>query len=164
MSAPDDSHDLEALTERLEAARSRLARMPSSNSAVTGPVDPSTGERWHRGNVLGHMDEMLSYWLKQLERAAEGSGEIGRDEEGTKLRRRGIDVGEANNEANLKLGVDAGIGHVLDLLKPWSAHDLERKVVYHNRDGDREVRVGELVQTLIVGHVEDHLAQLASLG
>src|ERR1700682_6203183 len=163
MSATDDSHDLEALTERLEAARSRLARMPTSNSAVTGPVDPSTGESWHRGNVLGHMDEMLSYWLKQLERAAEGSGEIGGDDEWTKARRRGIAAGEAENEASLKLGVDAGIGHVLDLMKAWSPDDLERKVVYHNRDGDRVVRVGELVQTLVVGHMEDHLAQLASL-
>jgi hypothetical protein len=163
MSERDDSHDLEALLARLEAARSQLARIPISNSAVTGPVDPSTGEAWHRGNVLGHMVEMLSYWPKQLESAAAGSREIGRDEEGAKLRRRGIDVGEADDEANLRDGVDSRIGHVLDLLKTWSPDDLERKVVYQRRDGDREVRVGELVQILIVGHVEGHLAQLASL-
>jgi len=41
--------------------------------------------------------------------------------------------------------------------------DLERTVVFHNRQGNREARVGELLQTLIVSHLEDHVEQLASL-
>jgi hypothetical protein len=51
----------------------------------------------------------------------------------------------------------------LKLLEKLSPEDLERRVVFHNREGEREARVGELLQTLVVGHVEDHLEQLASL-
>jgi hypothetical protein len=164
VSKQDDSHDLAALRRRLQAARERLARLPGSNSPAAGPTDPSTGESWHRGNVLGHMDEMLGYWHDQIRRASEGSGNVGRDESGAQLRRRGIDRGEAEREPALRAAVDAGIGHFLVLLEAWSPHDLERKVAFHNREGDREARVGELTQMLVVGHVEEHLEQLESLG
>jgi uncharacterized damage-inducible protein DinB len=164
MSDPDDSQDLPALRERLKAARTRLATMPISNRPAVGPTDPSTGESWHSGNVLGHMAEMLAYWHNQIGLAAEGSGRVGRDEAGAQSRRRGIDRGEPSSEADLKSGVDAGIEHCLTLLDELSPDDLERTVVYHSRDGDREVRLGELVQLLVVGHVEEHITQLEALG
>ena len=163
MSTDDDSHDLTALRARLKAARERLASLPISNRPDAGPADPSTGESWHRGNVLGHMDEMLGYWHDQIRRATEGSGNVGRDEAGSQLRRRGIDRGEADKEGDLRFGVDAGIGNFLEMLEAWSPADLERTVVFHNREGDREARLGELLQMLVVGHVEQHITQLASL-
>jgi hypothetical protein len=163
MSTQDDSHDLTALRARLKAARERLARLPLSNRPDAGPLDPSTGESWHRGNVLGHIDEMLGYWHEQIQRANQGSGNVGRDEAGSQLRRRGIDGGEADREGDLRFGVDAGIGHFLEMLEAWSPEDLERTVVFHNREGDREARMGELLQMLVVSHVEEHITQLASL-
>lgn len=164
MTERDDNSDLPALRERLKAARERLAGLPVSNSPATGPADPSTGESWHRGNVLGHMNEMLFYWHSQLKHAAEGSEIVGRDEAGAQQRRQGIDRGQADREADLRLGVDAGIGSFIDLLDTWSHEDLERTVTFHNRDGERKARIGELVQTLVVGHVEEHVTQLAGLG
>jgi DinB superfamily len=164
MSEPDDSHDLGALHRRLEAARTRLDHMPLSSHPAVGPVDPATGESWHRGNVLGHTSEMLGYWTDQIRRANAGSGIVGRDQAGASQRRKGIDKGGAAAEVELKRSIDEEVGRVLELLDAMSAEDLERKVVYHTRDGDRDARVGELVQLLIVVHVEDHLEQLASLG
>jgi hypothetical protein len=160
----DDSHDLAALLQRLIAARASLARLPVSKDRDSGPVDPATGESWHRGNVLGHMSEMLTYWTDQIRRAKDGSGTVGRDQEGASQRRQGIDRGNAVAEAELKLAVDDEIGSVEALLGELSPGDLERTVVFHNREGDREARVGELLQMLIVGHLEEHIAQLASLG
>jgi hypothetical protein len=49
------------------------------------------------------------------------------------------------------------------MLAAMKSDHLERTVVFHNREGNREARVGELLQTLIVSHLEDHLEQLASL-
>jgi DinB family protein len=164
MSEPDDSHDLAALRARLAAARERLANLPLPDHLATGPVDPSTGESWHGGNVLGHMSEMLGYWHHQIQRAREGSGTVGRDAEGAQLRRRGIDGGEPDREPDLMSGVDLGIVHFQELLETWSPDDLERTVTFHNRDGERKARLGELLQMLVVAHVEEHLAQLASLG
>jgi hypothetical protein len=159
----DDSHDLQALRERVAAARAGLASTPLSKERGTGPADPATGESWHRGNVLGHVSEMLDYWTAQIQRAVEGSGTMGRDQQGATSRRAGIDQGDAAAELELKKRVDEGIGRVLVMLAAMKPGDLERTVVFSNREGTREARVGELLQTLIVVHLEDHIEQLASL-
>jgi DinB family protein len=163
MNERDDSHDPMALLERLEAARERLARLPISSPRHVGPPDPSTGESWHRGNVLGHLSEMLPYWTDQIRRAKAGSERMGRDEEGAANRRRGIEQGDAAGEAELKRAVDRGIEGAVKLLAKLTPEDLDRTVNFHNREGDREARVGELVQILVVGHVEEHVQQLTDL-
>ncbi|HEY2597058.1 MAG TPA: DinB family protein [Candidatus Dormibacteraeota bacterium] len=163
MNEHDDSHDLQALRERVAAARADLARARASEGRDAGPVDSATGEAWHRGNVLGHMSEMLDYWTGQVQGAVAGSGRMGRDEEGTALRRQGIDHGNAASEVELRKAIDQKIGRVLVLLAAMSPDDLELTVDFHNRDGNREARVGELVQNLIVGHLEEHIHQLAGL-
>ncbi len=163
MSRRDDSHDLAALRERLAAARDGLARLPDSDERHAGPADPSTGESWHRGNVLGHVNEMLPYWTDQIRRATAGSGMVGRDQEGAVHRRHGIDQGDAATETELRRSVEEGIGGALEMMAGMSPADLEVVVVYHTRDGDRDARLGELLQTLIVGHLEDHVEQLADL-
>jgi DinB superfamily len=164
MTEHDDSHDLQALRERVAAARADLARTPVSEHRGAGPVDPATGESWHRGNVLGHVSEMLDYWTAQIRRANEGSGTVGRDQEGAAQRRLGIDHGNAAAENELKRTVDEKIGRVLVMLAAMTPDDLERTVVFHNREGKREARVGELVQMLVVGHLEEHVEQLSGLG
>lgn len=164
MNEPDGGGDLAAMRGRLVDARARLARLPIASRLDAGPTDPATGESWHRGNVLGHMGEMIPFWTEQVRRTAVGSGEVGRDQVGYQQRRQGIDRGGAATEAELKLSVDEGLAGVLELLDGLSPGDLERHVVYHSRDGDRDARVGELLDMLVIGHVEEHLQQLASLG
>lgn len=164
MSERDDSHDLAALRERLIEVRNGFAALPLSDVRRAGPTDSSTGESWHRGNVLGHVNEMLPYWTGQIRRAIAGSVEMGRDQEGAAQRRQGIDQGATASEEQLRLAVDEGIEGVVELLALMTPGDLERVVVYHRREGDRDARLGELLQILIVGHLEDHLAQLEGLG
>lgn len=163
MSQLDDSHDLQAMRERVAAARADLARTPVSEARGTGPLDPTTGEAWHRGNVLGHMSEMLDYWTGQIEQAIAGSGTMGRDEKGTASRRHGIDQGEGLSEVELRKAIDKKIGRVLVVMAAMTPDDLERTVDFHNREGNRQARVGELLQTLVVSHLEDHIQQLGGL-
>jgi hypothetical protein len=160
----DDSHDLQALRERVAAARADLARTPGSEARGTGPIDPATGEAWHRGNVLGHMSEMLDYWTVQIQRTTEGATKMGRDDKGTASRRQGIDQENGLSEVELRKAIDGKIGRVLVLMAAMTPEDLERTVDFHNREGDRQARVGELLQTLIVAHLEDHIHQLNELG
>jgi hypothetical protein len=152
------------MRSRLVTARMRLGEMPLASGLDPGPTDPATGESWHRGNVLGHMSEMIDYWTVQLGSAAAGSMEVGRDEAGYQSRRHGIDGGNAATEAELKVAVDGGIGRAIALLDSFSPADLDRQVVYHSRSGDRDARVGELLDSLLVEHVEEHVSQLADLG
>src|SRR3982074_1260907 len=152
----DDSHDLQAMRERVAAARAALAHTRVSSDRDAGPVDPATGEAWHRGNVLGHMSEMLDYWTDQIHSAIKGSTKIGRDEKGTASRRQGIDQGNQLSEVEMRRAVDQKIGTVLVLLAAMSPEDLEQAVESHNREGDRTARVGELVQNLVVRRLEEH--------
>lgn len=160
----DDTHDLQAMRERVAAARAELAYTRVSGDRGAGPVDPETGEAWHRGNVLGHMSEMLDYWTDQIHGAIKGSATMGRDEKGTASRRQGIDQGNQLSEVEMRRAVDQKIGTVLVLLAAMSSEDLERTVDFHNREGNRTARVGELVQNLVVRHLEEHVKQLSSLG
>jgi len=160
----DDRHDLSALRERLTAARMQLAAMRASSERKSGPTDPSTGESWHRGNVLGHVSEMLPFWTEQIRLANAGSGKVGRDESGAERRRHGIDSGDDAAEAQLRLEIEEGVGGVLRLMEEMSPADLKREVVYSTRTGIRHAEVGELLQLLIVRHLEDHVEQLAELG
>jgi hypothetical protein len=109
------------------------------------------------------MSEMLPYWTDQIRRAKAGSARMGRDEEGVAHRRQGIEQGDVASEAELKRAVDRGIAGAVKLLAKLTPEDLDRTVSFHNREGDREARVGQLLETLVVGHVEEHVAQLASL-
>ena len=109
------------------------------------------------------MSEMLDYWTAQIRRANEGSRTVGRDQEGAALRRLGIDHGNAAAEDELKRTVDEKIGRVLVMLAAMTPDDLERTVEFHNREGKRNARVGELVQMLVVGHLEEHVQQLSGL-
>jgi len=151
------------MRERVAAARALLASTPISTEGGAGPVDPATGEAWHRGNVLGHMSEMLDYWTAQLQGAIQGTQTMGRDQKGTALRRQGIDQESGLSEAELRKEIDQKIGRVLVLLAAMSPDDLERTVDFHNREGNRTARVGELLQNLVVGHLEEHIQQLAAL-
>ena len=160
----DYSHDLQAMRERVAAARADLGRLPVPADRAAGPVDPATGEAWHRGNVLGHMSEMLDYWTAQIQAATDGSTTMGRDEKGAVLRRQGIAQGDGLSEIELRKAVDQKIGRVLVLLAAMSPDDLERTVDFHNREGKRTARVGELLQMLVVRHLEEHVGQLSSLG
>jgi DinB superfamily len=159
----DDSHNLQAMRERVAATRADLARLPVDVDPGAGPVDPATGEAWHRGNVLGHMSEMLDYWTAQIQDAIQGSTTMGRDEKGAALRRQGIDQGNGLSEIELRKAVDQKIGRVLVLMAAMGPDDLERTVDFHNREGNRTARVGELLQNLVVGHLEEHVQQLAGL-
>ena len=164
MKKQDDRRDAVVMRSRLVTARMRLEELPLASRLDSGPTDPATGESWHRGNVLGHMSEMIDYWTVQLRSAAGGSREVGRDEAGYQSRRHGIDGGNAATEAELKVAVDGGIGRAIALLDSFSPADLDREVVYHSRTGDRDASVGELLEMLLVEHVEEHVSQLAGLG
>src|ERR1700694_3345593 len=88
------------MRKRVDAARKRLKRI--TRSSGRGPIDPATGESWHRGHVMGHTAEALNFWTTQFRAARGGASEVGRGEEGNQKRRDGIDRGEAVAEEELQ--------------------------------------------------------------
>jgi DinB superfamily len=149
------------MRKRVDAARQRLKRITGSSGR--GPIDPATGESWHRGHVMGHTAEALNFWTTQFRAARGGASEVGRGEEGNQRRRDGIDRGEAVAEEELQQALDESVGDVLNLLDEMTDEELELEVLFRSRDGDRPARLDELLEMLVIGHLEEHVAQLAAL-
>lgn len=153
------------LRQRLQAAWARLERIPATGPGELGAPDPATGERWHRGNVLGHVAEMLPFWAAQAELALGGARVIGRDQAGSTSRREGIDKGAVLPEAELRAEVARGVAAVERILGAVGAEDLERRIVYRRSDGvERELGFGDFLEEMMIGHFEGHLDQLEELG
>jgi hypothetical protein len=153
---------LDGYRRRVVAAQARLRALPQQGRGRTGPPDEATGERWDRGNVLGHMAEMLPFWCEQFRQLRAGGREFGRGEEGYAQRRRGIERGQSP-EPVLRAEVDDGIGDLLKLLDELEGEDLDRPVVYRRRDGEDEATLAAMIDQLLVRHLEEHVEQLAAL-
>ena len=151
--------ELEQLATRLEAARDRLRDVPISDSHEPGPPDPKTGERWDRFNVLGHTAEMLPFWSREIRKALDTGARMGR-EPGSSSRLEGIESGRLIGEASLRDRIEKGVASALALIGSLSPADLDREIDAHGR-GALTVRYA--LETFVVVHFEDHVAQLAEL-
>ena len=155
--------ELERWRERVEAARERLRTLRAEGWGEPGPVDAETGERWDRGNVLGHVAEMIPYWTAQARAVLSGVADMGRDAEGSAQRREGIDHLREVGEEALARRIEAGLDGLIALLGDLRESDLERPVTYHMPSGDQEHDLRFCVEVLLIGHLEGHLRQLEEL-
>ena len=155
--------EIEALQRRVAAARRQYAALPREGWGDPGPADERTGERWDRGNVLGHVAEMLPFWTAQARAVLGGGDEMGRDAVGMAQRRMGIDSGREAGEDGLLTRIDEGMVGLQALLADMRAADLDRPVQYRAADGQRDADLRYVVEHILVGHLEEHLGQLAAL-
>lgn len=151
------------LAERTERARERLRGVAATGPGVYGAPDPETGERWNAGNVLGHVAEMLEYWTEQARSVTAGATEVGRGTTGYERRRRGIEAGQELPESVLRNRIEGGLASLVELLRGWGPAELERRLTYRARRGDRQLSLGEFVEEMIVAHLESHVEQLREL-
>jgi DinB superfamily len=156
-----DSAKKAEMRKRVDAARERLRRI--TKSSARGPIGPASDDRWHRGHVMGHAAEALNFWTTQFRAVRGGASEVGRGDEGNQKRSQGIDRGEAVAEEELQQALDEAVGDVLNLLDEMTDEELELEVVFRSRDGDRPARLDELLEMLVIGHLEEHITQLAAL-
>jgi hypothetical protein len=150
--------DIEALRRRATAVRERFKALPVSGPDRQGPPDPKSGERWDRYNILGHVAEILPFWVAQLEVAMDGQP-FGRVP-GSTERQQAVEGGRAVGEAKLRERIDSGFGGLLRLMDRVEPSDLERRVTMRGRG---EETVGWAMENLLVGHAEEHCDQLTEL-
>jgi hypothetical protein len=156
--------EIAAFRQRVVEARRELNEIPLAGRGPQGPPDERTGERWDRGNVLGHTAEMLPFWCEQVRSILSGATEISRGEEGYARRRLGIEGWAERDEAALRGEVDRGIDDLLRLLEELAPADLERPALYRSATGEREVDLRYPLEELLVTHLEAHVRQLKELG
>jgi hypothetical protein len=155
--------EIDGMRERVEAARGEYARLPRDGWGEPGPVDEQTGERWDRGNVLGHVAEMLPFWTVQIRTVLAGGDEMGRDAVGMAQRRMGIDSGREAGEDGLLTRIDEGIAGLQALLADVRDDDLDRPLRFNSHSGERETDVRYALEYMLVRHLEEHLGQLRAL-
>jgi hypothetical protein len=151
------------LRQRAGAARDRLHGIPATGRGEYGAPDPETGERWNRGNVLGHVAEMLEFWTDQSRAAVGGQTVVGRGEPGYAKRKAGIERGDMVDEVELRAAIDRSLADLDRLLTEMPAGALEARLVYRRKDGDRNLTLAEFIDQFLVGHFEEHLTQLEEL-
>ena len=158
MAGSSPENELEELGSRLMAARDRLRSMPAGPPERLGPPDEKTGEQWDRGNVLGHVAEMLPYWSRRIRESLKGAP-LGRPP-GETERARGIESGRLLREEELRHRIERGVEEALGLLSELRQADLDREIP-HRAEGSLTVR--KALDRYLVGHLEEHLGQLAAL-
>lgn len=156
---PDTSPDspCEAWAERLETAADRLTALLTEPNAAARLRVREGDDDWSAAQVLGHVVEMLPYWTHQCQRlmAAAEPPSFGRS------------IDSPSRLAGPARGASADTGYLLTELRREAAagaafirrlapDDLTRQG-HHPRRG--LMTVADIVESFVVGHIEEHLAQ-----
>lgn len=164
MVAPEHSAELDRLADAragLAALRSRIAGGEPWPLAEAFGTEPEAS--WGPREVLAHLVEMLPFWLGELERVVDGDGSgpvpFGRIADDPSR------IGLIERDRSLPLRVlfdraDAGLAAWIARLPTLTGAERER-VGLHPRLG--EMAVDRMAGRFIVGHTEEHIAQLESI-
>ena len=155
-------------SERLAAARAAYAELaPAVMGGEPWPLadDYGTGPEasWGPREVLAHVEEMLPFWLGEMERVIDGPEPgptpFGRTADAAV--RIGILVRDRGLPLHVLFGrIDAG-------LRDWETRvgTLTRadhaKIGLHPRLG--EMPAPDILERFVVGHAEDHIGQLRDI-
>jgi hypothetical protein len=149
---------------RLEASARRLEGLAQHEQprGLTEP-DPGSDERWQALQVWAHMAEFVDYWRAEAESvmaAYDGDAvPFGRTKDDPQ-RIAAIEVGQREPLLGLAQRTTAAIGEVREWLArlgnaEWNA------VGRHPTKGEMDLEA--IVEEFIVGHLEEHVAQLDKL-
>jgi DinB family protein len=149
---------------RLEYAAMRLGPLANDNAA-TGLTDPDskTGERWEWGQVWAHLAEFIPYWVRQVRHvlATPGRepvpfGRIKSDPE----RVAAIERDRRRSPSELMKRMNGQLADLRQLLDDVPRDQWGKQGV-HETLGVMDVE--HIVDEFLVGHLEEHEAQLNQL-
>ena len=153
---------LYAQVERLRTARDNLVRMRSRLELSALPPDDLPRRReWVGREVIAHIDEMLPYWLGEIERVIAGPVEpvpFGREETDL-IRLLTVDRDRTLPVSELYGRLDNSLERVLRRLLELDERQVARRGL-HKKRGEMTVR--QIVDTMLAGHIEEHCRQMAT--
>lgn len=149
---------------RLDEVMERL-RAHASRPAADGFTDPDTssGERWEWGQVWAHLAEFVPYWVGQIRTIVRSRSPQPVDFGRTKKdegRIAAIERDRGLPPAELFARLESQAEDLRRLLDDLSDEDWER-VARHPTLGD--MAMPRIVDEFLVGHLEEHAAQLDAL-
>lgn len=154
---------LNSEVERIRAARDRLARMRSKVELGPPPPDEIPRNRdWVAREILAHIDEMLPYWLGEIERILAGPVEpvpFGRIQ-GDLIRVMLVDRDRTLPVSELYARLDIEAERVTRRLGHLDERQCDRRGI-GKQHGEMTVR--EIADQMLAGHLEEHCEQLAAV-
>jgi hypothetical protein len=148
--------------DRLRVGRDRLVRL--RGKVETSPLPPEDLPRnrdWVAREVLAHVDEMLVYWLGELERVLAGPVEpvpFGRAQSDL-IRIMTVDRDRTLPIPELYIRLDLSIERVVRRLLELDDRQCARRGVHKTRG---EMTVTAIVDEMLAHHLEEHCDQMAA--
>ncbi|MEZ4870617.1 MAG: alpha/beta hydrolase fold domain-containing protein [Caldilineaceae bacterium] len=146
---------------RLEAVYAQLVQLLAAPAGAQSAVDAPADTEWSATEVLGHMVEMIPYWLDvcQTILKADSPPTFGRSLEAPE-RLAGVELGANGSSQTLLPLLHHEIEQAAATISNLS--DTARaKTGLHATRGT--MTVAEIVEMLIVTHAESHLAQIQTI-
>jgi hypothetical protein len=146
--------------ERLETTVAQIvAFVQQPGNAQRLSVAPGENE-WTVLQTLGHCVEMIPYWLRQCHMLIQANGEelprFGRTPDSAE-RLAGVERGAVGNPDELIEQLKIETRNAVAEIRGWASAELAKKGM-HARWG--EMSVEEIIERLIVVHLEEHLKQI----
>ena len=147
--------------ERLRSGRDRLVRLRIKLEMSPPPPDdlPRTRE-WVARETLAHIDEMLPFWLGEVERILAGREPVpfGRAPSDL-IRLLTVDRDRSLPPAELYARLDFHLERVVRRLLELDDRQCLRRG-WHKTRG--EMTIKQIVDEMLASHIEDHCAQMAA--
>ncbi len=159
MTTDPQSNPGAAWAQRLQAATDQIAATLRQPEVAQRLRTSPNSEEWSAMQVLGHVVEIIPYWLSHCQTIAANTGEplkFGRtltDPERLAAVERGA---LADPEAILGL-LHTEVQAAAQAFQRLTPAQLARKGVHVSRG---EMTVADIIENFIVSHAEDHLAQV----
>jgi hypothetical protein len=153
---------LYAEVERMRTARDNLVRV-RNRVELSGPAPEELPRRraWVGREILAHVDEMLPYWLGEIERVIVGPVEpvpFGREPTDL-VRTLTVDRDRTLPVFELYARLDNSLERVLRRLLELDERQAARRGLHKGRG---EMTVRQIVDTMLADHLEDHCKEMSA--
>jgi hypothetical protein len=155
----NDTNPAEAQAQRLGSVYEQLAVLLRQPDVVQRLRKPASEAEWSAMQILGHMIEMIPYWLTHCRVLIATSGEppqFGRSLDAPE-RLEGVERGAVGDSNEMMQLLWEEMRAAMSAIRSMSPAERNKKGV-HVRRG--EMTVADIIEVFIVSHVEDHLAQV----
>jgi len=151
----------EAQARRLERVYEQVAAL-LRDPDVASRLRTAPGENeWSAMQILGHMTEMIPYWLNHCRILIAATGpppRFGRTP-GSPERLAGVSRGATARPDGLLTQLEGAVRSAATAIRKLSTEERGKRGINSERG---ELTVAEVIESFIVGHAEEHLAQVQS--
>lgn len=153
------SNSGEAQAQRLERVYAEVARLLRESGVASRLRTPPGGNEWSAMQTLGHVTEMIPYWLNHCRTliAATGTPPTFGRTPGSPERLAGVAHGASADPDALLRQLHEEVRAAAGMIRQLSTGERGKRGISTERG---EMTVAQVIESFIVDHAEEHLAQV----